>query len=111
MQQLLNKNCVVARKPRDAAVNSDRWGMYRQLFSFDVVDVATLTCYSASTLGQAEESNQHTRRIRILRQLNALYKPIYVTYCTLTIGILSRRLVHCVQKKNTHSHFLSYLHE
>jgi len=31
---LLNKNRAVARKPRDAAVNFDRYGVCRQLLSF-----------------------------------------------------------------------------
>jgi len=40
-------------KPRDATVNFSRYGVCGQLFFFvllEAVDVATLTCLSASTL-------------------------------------------------------------
>ena len=30
-----NKNRAVAAKPRDATINFDRYGVYRQLFSFN----------------------------------------------------------------------------
>ena len=35
----------------------------------------------------------------------------YQALVSLDLDVLVGMVIHCVQKKNTHSHFLSYLHE
>jgi len=78
----MDKSRDVAGKPRDAAVNFDRYGVCRQLFFslilLEAVDAATVTCKSASMLAQVEAYRQWHMIQRIggsatMRSINRAY--------------------------------------
>ena len=83
---MLNKNRAVARKPRDAAVNFDRYGVCRQLLSF--VTRGKLNENGARPSASCRLVCRHSWISRYVTLHHVTYLLIYLLH-TMTIGIVS----------------------